>query len=106
MKSGRDLALFLYSLNAVFPFVHHVSSRFYAFLQSLLVAVDNEGNSYNLLNGFDTKGNILKDGSIKGEDKITFDEGIYLFLRRNDIDVPNCIPTNVLDTLVKTGYVL
>jgi hypothetical protein len=68
-----------------------------------MVAFDSEGNKYNLLNGVDKKGNVMKGRSSEERD---FDEGIYLFLRRNDIEVPYCAPTYVLDTLVKNGYVL
>lgn len=108
MKSGRDLALFLYSVNAIFPFVHHVSGPVYTLLQSLLVAVDSDGNTYNLLNGFDKDGNIRKHEKIEESvgEKGEFHEGIYLFLRRNDIEIPNCDPVFILDKLDKRGYVL
>ncbi len=111
MKSGRDLALFLYSFNAIFPFVHHVSSRLYKVLDHLMMAIDNEGNIYKLLNGFNKEGKMI-EADTKGvkdsvlSDKIEFDEGIYLFLRRNDIEIPNCDPIFVLETLKKEGYVL
>lgn len=124
LKKGRDICLFLYSFNAIFPFIHYFSSKFCKFLQSLLIAIDNKENKYHLLNGFLTKkddrhsrDNIiihtkseiskLEDEKIlKESDKLSFNENIYIYLKREDIEVPFCEPTKVLELLQKNGYVL
>jgi serine/threonine protein kinase len=131
LKKGRDICLFLYSFNAIFPFIHHFSSNFCNFLQSLLIAIDNKENKYNLLNGIssrkdgferrnsrETKENIIvhtkseiystieDEKILKESDKLSFNEDIYIFLKREEIEVPFCEPTKVLELLQKYGYVL
>jgi len=86
INAGRDLALFLYSIHAFFPFDHYLSPPLWAFFQSCML-IPTESTSVQLLNGIQTDGTPCAPGS-----KIPFDEGIYHFLQKKEVDLTSCDP--------------
>ena len=89
-KQDRDLAQFLYALNASFPMDRYVSSKFYEFISSIMFA-QTAHRCYNLLYGVNTDGspNVTPG-------PVIFDEGIYIFLKNEGVVVPGCEPLKFL----------
>lgn len=96
LKVGRDLGQFLYSLHCSFPLCNYVGDAFFLVLCTALRA-EKAGVSVHLLKGFDPSGKPLECVGIPRS--IKFNDGIYLFLREADVDVPNCRPSEFLRLL-------
>jgi len=86
INSGRDLALFIYSIHAFFPLNQYLSPSLWTFLQSCML-IPTESTAVQLLNGIQTDGTPCSPGST-----IPFDEGIYHFLQKKEVDLTSCDP--------------
>jgi serine/threonine protein kinase len=88
LKSGRDIALFLYCLEAFYPLETRISPRFLQILQKAMTFGD-----IHLLST-----NLDKHGR-PNSGRIDFCDGIYKLLRREDVDVPGCAPRAILEAV-------
>jgi serine/threonine protein kinase len=93
MKRGRDLALFLYCLEATYPLKHRISAPLYSLLRTATIATRG-GKQIPLWDGFEESGIPCSPPEVP-----QFGEGIYKFLRLSDVDVPGCAPTSLLKRL-------
>jgi len=93
-KHGRDMCQFLYSLHCYFPFEQYLSERLLGLTKKWLT-VKYEWGSANLLNGLSDRG----QPSLKPLSKIEYNEGIYLFLRRPEVDPEHCSPSLILEDI-------
>jgi len=90
-KHGRDLAQFFYSVHCHFPFEDYLTCDVIQLVKPWMQIVYKYGVA-DLLNGVTNTG-------YHSETKIpnlVYDEGIYLFLRRPEVDPLQCSPTNIL----------
>ena len=102
MKTGRDLAQFLYSLQAHYPLRDFITPAFFELLHIALRAETTTG-VVDLWKGIDTSGKPLT--SIALPKTVPFDDGIYLFLRDGCKDVPGCTPIALVSQLLKYAKV-
>jgi serine/threonine protein kinase len=110
LKRGRDLAQLLYSLHCAFPLQNYVTRSFFNILHSAIKAERVEGGrkkEYDLFCGLDAIGNPLVYGGGGGgvglPASIKYNNGIYIFLRDNAVDVPGCEPTALISALMASG---
>jgi len=96
LKYGRDLGQFLYSLHCSFPLSKYISPAFFIVLAMALRATKGS-TIIDLLKGFDSSGNPIESVAIPAS--IKFNDGIYLFLREADVDIPDCRPKEFLRLL-------
>ena len=89
LKKGRDLAQFLYSLHCFYPLQEAVTPAFFEVLHTALKA-SRRDRAYDLLMGLDSIGTPLLHATLPKS--IKYNNGIYLFLRDNTVDVPGCEP--------------
>ena len=89
LKKGRDLAQFLYSLHCFYPLQEAVTPLFFEILHGALKATRRD-RTYDLLMGLDSIGTPLLHATLPRS--IKYNNGIYLFLRDNTVDVPGCEP--------------
>lgn len=91
MKLGRDLAQFLYSLHCYFPLQNYITGAFFDFIHSAVHA-DKRGifgtTRIDLFKGIDAAGRPIT--SSRFPSSITYNNGIYAFLRDNSVDIPGC----------------
>jgi serine/threonine protein kinase len=90
-KHGRDMCQFLYSLHCYFPFDQYLSLRCLDMVRAWMSVPCSTG-VVNLLNGISHKGH----GYLEKQTTVTFDEGIYYFLRRPEVDPLHCSPGRIL----------
>jgi serine/threonine protein kinase len=93
-KHGRDMCQFLYSLHCYFPFSTYLSPKLQILVRKWL-SVEYDLGVANLLNGLDEHGNP----SSKPMAKIEYNEGIYIFLRRSEVDPEQCSPELILEDI-------
>lgn len=93
-KLGRDMCQYLYSLHCYFPFEQYLSQPLLELVKGWMSVEWDEGVA-NLLNGLTDKG-IPSDSPME---TISYNEGIYLFLRREEVDPLNCSPSFILDDI-------
>jgi serine/threonine protein kinase len=93
-KYGRDIAQFIYSVHCTFPLKQYVSNAFFDSLYKTLIAI-NDSVTVPILNGFNNSG----VPNITMPDKTDFNNGIYIFMRESNIDVPGCSPVDFIKTL-------
>jgi serine/threonine protein kinase len=93
-KHGRDLLQYLYSVHCYFPYKKYLSVDLVSMIEGLMTVKYKYGYA-NLLNGLSPQGhhNIAPN-------KLVFDEGIYLFLRRPEVDPIHCSPQKILEDIV------
>ena len=89
LKKGRDLAQFLYSLHCFYPLQAAVTPAFFAILHAALKATRRD-RTYDLLMGVDSIGTPLVHATLPRV--LKYNNGIYLFLRDNAVDIPGCEP--------------
>lgn len=96
MKKGRDIALFLYSLEAFYPLQTKISASFYALLRQAVTATQlgGGGDAVCLWDGVTEKGQPIIEPT-----PLTFTNGIYKFLRFSDVEIPGCEPKVLLPIL-------
>jgi hypothetical protein len=93
MKRGRDLALFLYCLEATFPLKQRISPPLYALLRKTTTGI-RSGKQIPLWDGIEESGVPCSPPEVPA-----FSPGIYKFLRLSDVDVPGCAPKTLLKAL-------
>jgi serine/threonine protein kinase len=96
LKKGRDLAQLLYSLHCNFPLQNYVTRGFFAAIHSAMKA-ERRGIIYDLFMGLDAVGTPLVYATVPKS--IKYNNGIYLFLQDNSVDVPGCEPSVFLRTI-------
>lgn len=107
LKYGRDMAQFIYEIHAGFPLKEYISQELFEVLDNVTIAVETDSfmkpvKSVHLFAGIDPDGKpspITKCAPMP--DKIKFNKGIYTFLKQDDVDVPECRPKTLLQTLGK-----
>lgn len=90
-KLGRDMCQFLYSLHCYFPFEQYLSDKLLVLVNKWLLVNYKYGDA-NLLNGLSEKG----EPSIFKRPNLEYNEGIYIFLRREEVDPVQCSPSKIL----------
>ena len=95
LKYGRDLCQFLYSIHSSFPFGDYVGSEFLTLIRSALQATKGKA-TVDLMKGVDTHGVPNTVAPLK---HVLFNEGIYIFLRDRDVEIPGCNPVAFLKSL-------
>lgn len=96
LKYGRDLCQFLYSIHSSFPFADYVGYDFLAIIRKALQAT--KGTSIiDLFKGVDAHG-VPNTASVAPK-HVLFNEGIYIFLRDHDVEIPGCNPIAFLKSL-------
>jgi hypothetical protein len=90
-KHGRDMVQFLYSLHCHFPLDEYLSPLLMTIVRPWLKVTYKHGVA-DLLNGLSVHG---RHNDTRAQN-IVFDEGIYIFLRRPEVDPIHCGPQNIL----------
>ena len=107
MKYGRDMAQFLFALHCKFPLQEYISTELFEILMDVTEAVETNSDSkaetrHNLLLGFDHNGKTYTFGKKPtSKDKPVFNEFIYAYLEKPEVEVPGCRPITLLQTLGK-----
>ena len=102
LKKGRDLAQFLYCLHCAFPLQKYIERSLFDLIHGAMRA---ERNSFfgkaniDLFNGLDVDGNPLIHSKLP--ESIKYNDGIYVFLRDNTVEIPGCEPIKLLEGLAK-----
>ena len=98
-KKGRDLCQFLYSIHCTFPLQSYVSTRFFQMIHRAFQAQQSPTQqTIDLMYGVQANGEPRQHaGPLPAT--IDFNDGIYIFLRENAIDVPGCEPKVFLKML-------
>jgi len=89
-KHGRDMIQFLYSLHCHFPYEDYLTDEVFSLIKPLFL-VNYKYGLANLLNGV----NIYGHHSNNKIPNLAYDEGIYLFLRRPEVDPVHCSPSAI-----------
>jgi hypothetical protein len=105
MKYGRDMAQFIYEIHAEFPLKEYISQELFDVLDRALIAVETDSfmkpvKSFHLFAGVDPDGKpspITKCAPMPH--KVIFNKGIYTFLKQDNVEVPECRPKLLLQTL-------
>jgi serine/threonine protein kinase len=90
-KKGRDLCQFIYSIHCYFPLDQFLSPELLAIVRRWMTVKYQYGVA-DLLLGLNSHG---IPSSVRLQ-KIEFDEGIYRFLRRPEVDPIQCAPEAIL----------
>jgi len=96
LKYGRDLCQFLYSVHCAFPFQEYISGEFLTVIHNALHAMKGL-TLVDLFRGVDGHG--IPIGGGMSQRILNFNEGIYIFLRERDVEVPGCKPDIFLEHL-------
>ncbi len=100
MKKGRDLAQFLYSLHCSFPLQNYITPQFFDLLHAAMRA-ERRGTftsrTYDLFMGVDSAGTPLIHATLPKA--LRYNDGIYIFFRDNNVDVPGCDPMRLISLL-------
>lgn len=95
-KHGRDIFQYIYSIHCYYPLHEYLSSKLFSIVTKLMT-LEYEGKTVNLLNGVSTNGaplDVLPP-------IVVYNEGIYNFLKKPNIDPLNCSPKNVISEIEK-----
>ena len=95
MKYGRDIGQFLFSVHCQFPFEQYLTPKLSRVLRQALTAKLGTG-TVDVLNGFENDGRPRTNTSYRP----MFNNGIYIFLRDNTVDIPGCRPAVLIKTLM------
>lgn len=93
-KQGRDMVQFLYSLHCHFPLDEYLSDDVLEFIKPWFL-VDYKYGIANLFHGLKPNGHH-NDSRNKN---LIYDEGIYLFLKRPEVDPIHCAPATILKNI-------
>lgn len=91
LKTGRDLAQFLYSLHCYFPLQNYITKPFFDFLHSAVQAEKRGTLSTTIVDifkGIDDTGKPINVSRLPSV--LTYSNGIYAFLKDSGVDVPGC----------------
>ncbi len=94
MKPGRDLALFLYSLETYYPLRGKISDELYEILKSTMVATEGTRPPVQLWNGISPTG--IPNSSPA---PLSFHDGVYKYLRNTGVQIAGCSPAEMLRSL-------
>jgi hypothetical protein len=94
MKYGRDLGQFLFSIHCHFPFETYLSPWLCSALRGCMIAKKGS-KTIDVLKGFEKDGTPLS----RNTGVPVFNDGIYIFLRHNDVDILGCRPSTFLKTI-------
>ena len=100
-KHGRDMCQFLYSLHCYFPYDKYLSPQLLELVKPWMMVKYKYGMA-NLLDGITSDGYAVEE---KGTSLI-FDEGIYYFLRRPEVDPLQCSPQRIMDDIAQYNSTL
>ena len=90
-KHGRDIFQYIYCIHCYYPLQHYLSENLYALL-SKWMTLEYEGKHINMLDGISVNGTPL----VTLPPVVSFNEGIYIFLKKPHIDPLNCSPKKVI----------
>jgi serine/threonine protein kinase len=93
-KHGRDMIQFIYSLHCHFPFEDYLTEEVLELIKPYFLVRYKYGIA-NLFNGLTSSG-YHSDKKIHN---LAYDEGIYLFLRRPEVDPIHCAPSTILKNI-------
>lgn len=93
-KKGRDMIQFLYSLHCHFPLDEYLTPEVVNMIKPWFLVQYKYGTA-NLFNGVTQQGRH-SNLRIQG---LVYDEGIYLFLRRPEVDPVHCAPEVILKAI-------
>ena len=93
-KKGRDMIQFLYSLHCHFPLDEYLTPEVVDMIKPWFLVQYKYGTA-NLFNGVTMQGRHSST-RIQG---LVYDEGIYLFLRRPEVDPVHCAPEVILKAI-------
>ena len=93
-KLGRDMCQFLFSLHCYFAFETYLSDKLLMLVGKWLRVKYKDGVA-NLLNGLSERGEPV----FFRQSFIEYHEGIYLFLRREEVDPEHCSPSKILEDI-------
>jgi hypothetical protein len=100
LKPGRDLAQFLYSLHCYFSLQNHITKPLFDFLHAA-VRAEKRGTfgtaHIDLYKGVDDGGKPIAGAGLPAS--ITYNDGIYTFLRDCAVEVPGCASERFLRAL-------
>lgn len=97
LKYGRDLGQFLYSLHCSFSLQDYVSPALFGAIREAMRAKKGS-RTVDLLMGFEANGTpLVHAGGLPRS--LRFNDGIYIFLREPDVDIPECTPSKFLQRL-------
>ena len=96
LKYGRDLCQFLYSIHSMFPLQNYVRDAFFDIIHNAMVA-HKGGRAFDLMMGIDENGSPRPGTRLPPT--VDFHDGVYIFLRQEDVDVPGCSPREFLTRL-------
>jgi hypothetical protein len=100
LKPGRDLAQFLYSLHCYFSLQNYVTKPLFDFLHAA-VRAEKHGTFgtaiIDLYKGVDEGGKPIAGAGLPAS--ITYNDGIYAFLRDSAVEVPGCASERFLRAL-------
>jgi hypothetical protein len=96
LKYGRDLCQFLYSIHSMFPLQDYVRDTFFDVIHNAMVA-HKGGRAFDLMMGIDESGTPRAGTRLPAS--VEFTDGVYIFLRQEDVDVPGCSPREFLTRL-------
>jgi serine/threonine protein kinase len=89
-KPGRDLAQLIYCIHCFFPLDEYLPAALAATVRRWMVVRLRSGEVIDLLGGFTEEGEPLRLRS--RSDRVTYNKGIYEFLRRADTEPTACDP--------------
>jgi len=95
-KQGRDICQFLYSLHTSYPLAQYVSPAFFEVLTTAMT-VETSNGPVNILHGVDING--VPYAAEEAPSPLEFHEGIYKFLKNEDVKIPGCEPLKFLASL-------
>ena len=91
LKTGRDLAQFLYSLHCYFPLQNYVTKPLFDFIHAAVLSEKRGafGTAYvDLFKGIDAAGKPINTSRLPSS--ISYNNGIYAYLKESSVDVPGC----------------
>lgn len=92
-RAGRDIAHLIFCIHCYFPLGTFLTPAVYAMVVEWMT-VTYRGGSVNILQGFTKEGRPRKG-------KLTYDTGIYEFLRKPEVDPP-CDPVTIFRACAST----
>jgi len=93
-KHGRDIFQYIYGIHCYYPLQQYLSDDLFK-LVTKWMTLEYEGKNVNILNGISIHGtphDVLHP-------VISFNEGIYIFLKKPNIDPLNCSPKKVMNDI-------
>jgi len=90
-KKGRDIFQYIFAIHCYFPLQKYLSERLFSAITKWMT-LDYEGKTVNILNGVHADGTP----STVFPPIVVYNEGIYNFLRKPNIDPLSCSPKNIL----------